>query len=393
MISAIGPDTAGVGRRPSRLRGLIWVAWRQDRGTLLALAGLAVALAAVMLVAGWRGRVLAPALVRNHCLPSVSSGSTVITLSSTCGRLGTEFPGLAGFFGRTALVLTGNFVDYYPTDLMLALLALFLLTGMFLGAPLLGRELGQGTFRFAFTQGTGPVRWCATKLALLGGAVMAAGAGLGALAAWSLQPFDALGQTSRWETGRIETTLVTAAAWAVLAFALGAFGGTLFRRTVPAMAATLAGLGALLVVTFWKLNGLLLSFHPATAADNAQAEAAGLVTTTAKPVRLLAISLDPGIGQVSPGPPGSLPLRGWYVGPDGHRLTGAAATALINANRRSANQRHWPEWLSRHHDTFLVSYQPAGRYWLFQGVTGGALLLLALLLGAATVWLVSRRRP
>jgi hypothetical protein len=62
-----------------------------------------------------------------------------------------------------------------------------------------------------------------TKLLLLGGAAMAAGAGLGALGAWSLQPFNLTGGgSSRWEDGQFETTVLTAAPWAALAFMLGA---------------------------------------------------------------------------------------------------------------------------------------------------------------------------
>ena len=57
-----------------------------------------------------------------------------------------------------------------------------------------------------------------------------------------------------------------------------------------------------------------------------------------------------------------------------------------------ADGRRWPDWLSRHRDTFLVSYPPGGRYWIFQGLEEGVLIRLALLLGTATVWLVSRRR-
>ena len=36
-----------------------------------------------------------------------------------------------------------------------------------------------------------------------------------------------------------------------------------------------------------------------------------------------------------------------------------------------------PAWLTRLHDTFWVSYQPAGRYWVFQSVVGGGTLLVA----------------
>jgi hypothetical protein len=38
-----------------------------------------------------------------------------------------------------------------------------------------------------------------------------------------------------------------------------------------------------------------------------------------------------------------------------------------------------------------VSYQPASRFWAFQWIEGGWLVTLALLLVAATVWMVRRR--
>jgi hypothetical protein len=373
--------------------GLARVTWRQQRATLLALGGLAAALAAVMLAAGLRGHTLYPAYIRDHCGPTVGPGLIERTASPSCSRLGGQFPWLGYPFDarETVLVLGGNFLNSYPNEVTLAMLALFLLTGMFLGAPLLAREFGQGTFRFAWTQGTSPVRWCVTKLVLLGGVVMVAGAGLGALGAWSLQPFNLVAESgSRWQGGQFETTVLTAAAWAGFAFALGAFSGTLFRRTVPAMAATLAAMGALLVATFSKFNALVLSVHPLTAADNAQAAQAGLATA-AKPVRLLGLAVNTSVNRLNPGPPGSLLLRGWYTGPDGHRLSGAPAAALIRAFGK-LNAPQWSAWLSAHHDTFVVSYQPGGRYWILQGVAGGALFLLTLVLGAATVGLVVRSR-
>ena len=41
--------------------------------------------------------------------------------------------------------------------------------------------------------------------------------------------------------------------------------------------------------------------------------------------------------------------------------------------------------------TEWTSYQPASRFWTFQLIEGGWLLALAVLLIAATVWLVHRR--
>ena len=42
-------------------------------------------------------------------------------------------------------------------------------------------------------------------------------------------------------------------------------------------------------------------------------------------------------------------------------------------------------------DVLRANYQPAGHFWLVQGIEGGGLLALSVLLIAATVWLVRRR--
>jgi hypothetical protein len=47
--------------------------------------------------------------------------------------------------------------------------------------------------------------------------------------------------------------------------------------------------------------------------------------------------------------------------------------------------------LAPHGYTQWTSYQPAGRFWPFQWIEGGWLLVLSALLIAATVWLVQRR--
>ena len=64
---------------PGRARlGLGWVTWRQQRGTLLALGGLAGSLSAVMLAAGLRGHAIYPAFVHNHCAPVTRLGVTLV---------------------------------------------------------------------------------------------------------------------------------------------------------------------------------------------------------------------------------------------------------------------------------------------------------------------------
>ena len=47
--------------------------------------------------------------------------------------------------------------------------------------------------------------------------------------------------------------------------------------------------------------------------------------------------------------------------------------------------------LAQHGYTQLTRYQPASRFWPFQWIEGGWLLVLSGLLIAVTVWLVRRR--
>ena len=48
-------------------------------------------------------------------------------------------------------------------------------------------------------------------------------------------------------------------------------------------------------------------------------------------------------------------------------------------------------WMSLHHYTYWLSYQPADRFWYFQAITGAALAALATAFAVMTVWLVRSR--
>ena len=68
----------------------------------------------------------------------------------------------------------------------------------------------------------------------------------------------------------------------------------------------------------------------------------------------------------------------WWTGPNGKKVTNEnQIIALINHARPG-----YIQW---------TTYQPASRYWHFQFIKAGWLLVLSLLLLAATVWLVRRR--
>jgi hypothetical protein len=48
-------------------------------------------------------------------------------------------------------------------------------------------------------------------------------------------------------------------------------------------------------------------------------------------------------------------------------------------------------WLSQHHYTSWVSYQPGSRFWHFQIVEASTYAALALVLAGATIWWLRRR--
>jgi hypothetical protein len=249
------------------------------------------------------------------------------------------------------------------------LLVIPLLIGMFVAAPLLAREYETGTFRFAWTQAAGPTRWVAVKLALLGGTLTAAGSAFGVLVSWWLTVQEPIWDGSRWQADQFGVTAVTFAAGTLLGFAVGAFVGALIRRTVPAMAATACSLAAIAVVTYQKLDPLLAGADPVTrrsALLNLLPYQPGSPPPTFVSGQAVTVSA----------PPGSWPLRAWFTGPHGR-------TAAFP----SLQQRY----LAAHHLTLWIAYEPAGRFWLLQCAEGAGCLLLALLLGAATVWLVRRK--
>lgn len=192
---------------------MIWLTWRQFRGTAAITAAALALLAAILLVTG-------PGLADEY-----STG--IAACGSDCGDFVKAF-----------------FTDHQGEFLAVTAVALVLpaLIGLFLGAPLITRELESGTHRLVWTQSVTRTRWLAVKLGLVGAAAVAA-AGLGSLGVdWWSGPID---KSAGDDFARMEPLLFAARGivpigYAAFAFAVGATVGLLIRRTLPAMAATLA---------------------------------------------------------------------------------------------------------------------------------------------------------
>ena len=114
------------------------------------------------------------------------------------------------------------------------------IVGAFVGAPLLARELETGTFRYAWTQGVGRMRWATAVLVSGAVGVAVIMAAFGALITWHNQPLLDSGDTPRLHTTIFPETGIAAAGWALVGFALGVLAGLLWRRVVPAIVTAFA---------------------------------------------------------------------------------------------------------------------------------------------------------
>ena len=216
---------------PVPWRRLAWVTWRQHRATLISVPAVLAAVAVFLVIFGLKAHHDYAALV--HC--SLDQGQQ----TQACAKAFSNF----------------NSGDWPLANTCSILMALApVLIGAFAGAPLLARELETGTFRFAWTQGIGRERLTIAKLALLGVTLVVLAAAFGELFSWFFQPFLWTEQMNRLTEGVFDNSGIVFPAFTLVAFAIGAFLGMLFRRVIPALAATL-GVYLVLRLGAWALRG------------------------------------------------------------------------------------------------------------------------------------------
>jgi ABC-type transport system involved in multi-copper enzyme maturation permease subunit len=330
--------------RVPALRGLTWVTWRQHR---LALAGVVVVLGGVGLFMLFNG------LAMRHAYTSLGL--------NTCGRLD-------GPICQSQLSIFQQ--DYSSWGDHLPHLLTFLpgLIGVFVGAPLVARELESGTFRFAWTQGRSRVQWLVTKLVLLGVALGVLTLAFSALFTWWYAPLDAI--SGRMTTyGAYEVSGLIFTGRTLFGFTLGALLGVVIRRTVPAMAATGAAWLAVVLSSLIYLRPLIR--QPITA------------------IGALAKGANSGSGSV---PVNADVVSHWIQDAAGNHISDqqlfGQATAT-NGGLPSPQQYH--AYLTQHHYSQWVSYRPNDWFWHFQILEASSYAILAVLLAVATVLLLRRR--
>jgi hypothetical protein len=281
--------------------------------------------------------------------------------------------GLAGF--QALLGPQGKTIP--PAGITLIVLqAIPPLVGGFLGAPLLAGKVETGADRFGRDRETGLARMVTAEALVLLGITVAVLCPIAILMqVWSgsWEP-----NFTVWDFWEFDVTGVVFVAWIVLAFTLGAFLGALLRRAVPAIGATVAGYFVLVTVPFREVHALLLNVGTRTAVD---LPLAGIRSGQGR------LGL-PAIPWTSPGPLGSWIVSGWFTGPGGRQLSAAAAANVENQISSINSSDSVSSWLAQHHYGYVISYLPASRFPVVQGIEAGILLLLACAFAAAALGLV-----
>jgi hypothetical protein len=314
---------------------MAWVTWRQHRLQLVAMAGLLVALAAGVLGTHLPIQAAYHRDTLSECLPPAARSGCDIIIR----HFESEFDGLVAALRGLAVL---------PA-----------LAGLFVGAPLLARELEHGTHRFAWTQGVTRRRWLLAKTALLAAATLAGGVVVSALVMWWRSPFDTL--QGRMSPSGFDIEGLVVPAYALYALAAGVLAGLLFRRTVAAMTATLVVFIAtrLVVLKFLRPNFEAPLHRTAVATDTGRQTRDWVLSDTL---------VDAGGRQITAGREDLAVLHAQHAGIDPH-------TYLVTVG--------WKR---------VISYQPAGRFWTFQVIEAGLFVALAVAIVLAAIWLV-RRTP
>lgn len=116
-----------------------------------------------------------------------------------------------------------------------------LLTGVWAGGALIGRELESGTAQVAWTQSVSPVRWLTAKLAVPAALLVPGTLTLTLLhrQLWSPGGQSRFGLDARlwYESDTFVANGTLATAYALLGLAVGALAGLLLRRALPALGA------------------------------------------------------------------------------------------------------------------------------------------------------------
>jgi hypothetical protein len=190
---------------------MTWLIWRQYRLQAAIAGGLLAAFAAVMIVTG------------------VAMASQWHSALVTC----------TADHSCNSLAATLSFGNSFAHDLTFLSLAVPGVLGLLIGAPIVAGEVETGTGSFVWTQSITRGRWLLAKAGWLLLAAAVWGGCVAALVTWWSGPPNAL-YADAFHSNEFDMQGIVPIAYAVFGVALGLAAGALLRRTLPAIAVTLA---------------------------------------------------------------------------------------------------------------------------------------------------------
>jgi hypothetical protein len=245
-----------------------------------------------------------------------------------------------------------------------------LLFGLFWGAPLLAREFEAGTQSLAWTQGVTRRQWLVGTIGWALAAAALWGAAVTALVSWWRLPENAVGVPYfGFDTGTFDIQGIVPVAYSVFALGLGIAAGAVFRRMLPAMATTFA--------VFIGLRFVIAEYvRP------------HYMAPVSKLIPLLGFSAGTGV----PAGAWAMPGNDSVIGPNGQNYGNAIQVGFMPATCRSdLSNGHAIACLAVRGFHTQVIYQPANRFWAFQGIEAGIFIVLAAALIALAWRLVLTR--
>ena len=323
---------------------MIWLTWRQHRKQVLYTALALAAVAAVMVPTGlamhhsFTGSGLAA------CLASLGTAQVIPAGANTCNDLSERF---------------GNqYSSMTFIGILFVLLPVFL--GIFIGAPLVAREIEHGTHRLVWTQGVSRRHWAVVKFSLLGAVTLVLAGAYALGMTWWFNPLVTNGG-GRLGPVSFDVQGAVPIAYTLFAVGLGIFCGTMFKRVLPAMGVTLGGFALVRI----------------------------LVESLARPSYLSPVAASvpiQGTAQFNPASgawvysQGVVNAAGRMVVTNGSINCGGAAAEANRAGLPPCGSDLIQQGMGPAPFSNFMRYQPGSRFWDFQGIESGIFLALTALL-------------
>ncbi|MFC4066267.1 ABC transporter permease subunit [Actinoplanes subglobosus] len=315
---------------------MTWLIWRQHRTEVLVLGLLAGVFGVALLVLGAQAHDLFPAGPA-RCAGDAGAGDAC---TASFRRLDEEYG--------------------YVENLLAAFYLVPVVIGAFLGAPLLARELEDGTWQLAWTQAVPRMRWLAAKLAALAGVTVVLTGLFTVVLTWFRQPFDAW--EGRFQYDAFDLEGLVPVAYALFAFAVATTAGAILRRSLPA---------------FGVAFGAFLAARMAVALLARPAYATPLTSTGPIPV--------PGAKSRS----ADWVIEHGYADSTGRRLSSTEYYELEDAAGQAGTTVE--QFLHARGVQQFEVYHPADRFWMFQLIEATVFVTVAAALIGVVVWRVRRR--